>query len=246
MAQEAPPEPRDTPRYWLLRWRYGSLMWAAKLAPIYVPRGTQLVQLGDSGMGIVTSEFIRDAYPSWNTAAAFPWDIVPTQKQNRSNADFAKSNLGMADFYAFAAKAYPSARWSQYSAAYDENQAFFYEAMHDDETGRGEPSVAAKYRWNERMRATYNATELLCCPTMHTGSEGAMSTVLCRTIATGGRAQWTSGRAARDTSGGGSQAAGSTLDGWVQQMLRGETARPVDCIDGALDACKLGFDDSAV
>ena len=227
---------------------YGSLMWAAKLAPIYVPRGTQLVQLGDSGMGIVTSEFIRDAYPSWNTAAAFPWDIVPTQKQgNRSNADFAKSNLGMADFYAFAAKAYPSARWSQYSAAYDENQAFFYEAMHDDETGRGEPSVAAKYRWNERMRATYNATELLSLPNYaHWIGGGDEHCVVPynRYWWKSSMDEWSSGEETR--AGGGSQAAGSTLDGWVQQMLRGETARPVDCIDGALDACKLGFDDSAV
>ena len=144
---------------------YASLLWAANLAPFYVPRGTQLVQFGDAGMGIVTPEFLRDAYPAWNTAANFPWVIVPPALQSdRSNAAFARSNLGMPEFYTYAAKAYPTARWSQYSAAYDENQAFFYEAMFDGDTGRGEPNTAAKLRWNAQMTAAYNGSELLPLP----------------------------------------------------------------------------------
>ena len=62
---------------------YASVFWAAKIAPFYVPRGTRIVQFGDSGMGIVTRAFLTEAYPRWNTAAAFPWAIVPEPLQVR-------------------------------------------------------------------------------------------------------------------------------------------------------------------
>lgn len=136
---------------------YGSLLWAARLAPIYRPRGTRVVQFGDSGMGIVTEEFMRDAYSNWNTADVMPWDIFPTEKQgNRTNTDMLAVSL--ANFYAYAAAANPNATFSQYTSAYDENQAFFRLAMIDGDAPRGEPPLSEKLAWAAEMRGVYANT----------------------------------------------------------------------------------------
>ncbi len=200
---------------------YGSLLWAARIAPYYLARSTRLVQFGDSGAGIVTPSFLADAYPSWNTAAAFPWEIVPPALQGtRSNADFAASNLQLSDFYRFAAAAYPAATWSQYSSAYDENQAFFLLAMLQTDAPRGEPSLADKLEWSARMRAKYSndTAALLALPNyfqwIGSGDEHCVIPY--------NRYHWVS------------SPSGQRLTSWVAAMVAGtastaSSARLVDC-----------------
>ena len=217
---------------------YASLLWAANLAPLYTQRGTQLVQFGDSGMGIVTDAFVRDAYPNWNAAANFPWHVVPAAQQyNRTNADFARAGLDFSSFYVYAATAYPQARWSQYTSAYDENQAFFLEAMEDEDTSRGEPTLAAKLAWNRQMRDSYNSSALLSLPNYaHWIGGGDEHCVIPFNRFWWKRAgsEWSSGEYGSD--------ANVTLNQWLSQMLDGGVVRPVDCKEEGADACTRGVE----
>ena len=45
---------------------YGSLLWGARLARTYVPRGAATAAFGDPGVGVVTDASSADAYPGWN------------------------------------------------------------------------------------------------------------------------------------------------------------------------------------
>jgi hypothetical protein len=204
---------------------YASIFWAAKIAPFYVPRGTRIVQFGDSGMGIVTRDFLTDAYPRWNTAAAFPWEIVPTSLQaGRSNEAFAASNLSMPDLYRFSASTYPTVQWSQYSSAFDENQAFFLAAMQNDDFSRGEPPLAEKEAWAASMRVEYNDSSLLALPNyaqwIGRGDEHCVIPY--------NRYWW-----ATDTGG-------AELSAWVRSMLEGQNATSVDCAVPNPTACLVG------
>ena len=206
---------------------YASVFWAAKIAPFYVPRGTRIVQFGDSGMGIVTRAFLTEAYPRWNTAAAFPWAIVPEPLQaNRTNEAFATNNLSMPDLYRFAAGSYPTVRWSQYSSAFDENQAFFYAAMRDDDFERGEPPLAEKEAWAAKMRAEYNDSALRSMPNYaHWIGRGDEHCVIPYN-----RYWW-----ATDTDG-------AELSAWVRSMMDGQNATTVDCAVPDPAACLVGVE----
>ena len=223
---------------------YASLLWAARLAPFYAPRGTRIVQFADSHMGIVTREFMEDAYPNWNTAAVFPWDIFPPEMRGeRTNADIVRSGMRLTDMYRWAAAAYPNCVWSQYSSAYDENQAFYYAAMLDDATYRGEPDRSMKLLWNAKMRSEYsgeNATSLLALPNYaHWIGEGDEHCVIPYNRfwwrrATSG--EWSSGPV---------EAGDQSIAEWVAALLRGEVYS-VDCAlagGGGVDACQVGLED---
>jgi hypothetical protein len=208
---------------------YASIFWAAKIAPFYEPRGTRIVQFGDSGMGIVTRAFLTEAYPRWNMAAAFPWAIVPEPLQaNRTNEAFATYNLSMPDFYRFAAGTYPTVRWSQYSSAFDENQAFFAAAMQDDDYERGEPPLAEKEAWAARMRAEYNDSALRSMPNYaHWIGRGDEHCVIPYN-----RYWW-----ATNTDG-------AELSAWVRSMMDGQNATTVDCAVPDPAACLVGVERS--
>ena len=211
---------------------YGSLMWATKIAPVYIPRGTRLVQFGDSGSGVFTQGFIEEAYPNWNTAAVWPWEVVPPEMRlnlSGSNAWFAAAGMGLSDFYEQAAIAYPEARWSQYTSAYDHNQAFYLEAMADGDFGRGEPPLASKLAWSHRMRRLYNATSLRALPNyaewIGRGDEHC--------VILSNRYWWTTG-------------GGTSLPEWVRAQARpGTNVTSVDCADddsGGQSACLVGVE----
>lgn len=99
---------------------YGSLMWATHVMHHYpdVP----VYQMGDSGAGIITANFLADSFPQWKANLALP-DWIPSL----ANADTSKMDLG--DVYHRVGEFYPNRTLSQYNTAYDENQTFYFQAM---------------------------------------------------------------------------------------------------------------------
>ena len=74
------------------------------------------------------------------------------------------SQFTLLDMYRFASEYYPEHSFSQYSSAYDNNQAFFLAVTQDDDQRSGEPTLAEKLAWAERMREQYGFGETLAAP----------------------------------------------------------------------------------
>ncbi len=117
---------------------YGSLAWSAYLAEHY--EGVPTVQFGDSGAGVITESFFRDSFPSWNAEMILPAWI---EELDPSMVDIFE--LDLADLYERVGTYYPDNRFSQYNTSFDDNQAFYYEAMGGEGGAMG---------WNERMEAS--------------------------------------------------------------------------------------------
>ena len=98
---------------------YGSVMGAAYIRQSYpdVP----LYQLGDAGAGVITENFFGNGFPNWGAIETIP-DWIPA-------LEIPWQELTMAKLYTALANYYSSDRWSQYNAAHDENQTFYYSAM---------------------------------------------------------------------------------------------------------------------
>jgi hypothetical protein len=112
---------------------YGSVIGAAHIHELYP--NVSLYQLGDSGAGVSTTDFVQQGYPNWNVAASSP-DWIPAPDGSWDEVS------SLADLYIALANYYPDDRWSQYNTAHDEIQGFFYTAM----GGAGD--------WGELMLAT--------------------------------------------------------------------------------------------
>jgi hypothetical protein len=120
---------------------YGSAMWAPYVAEHY--SSSRLVQMGDSGAGVVTKQFFEESFPNWNAEASFPtW--IPTLDPTKVDV----TTLSLVDLYATLSNHYEQHRFSQYNTAFDDNQRFYYEVM------SGKSS-----EWSERMFASIAATE---------------------------------------------------------------------------------------
>ncbi|MBM4359148.1 MAG: pectinesterase [Deltaproteobacteria bacterium] len=120
---------------------YGSAMWAPYVAEHYA--SSRLVQMGDSGAGIVTKQFFDESFPNWNAEATFPsW--IATLDPTRVDV----KTLSLVDLYATLSNHYGQHRFSQYTTAFDDNQRFYYEAM----GGKGS-------EWSELMFDSIAATE---------------------------------------------------------------------------------------
>ena len=126
----------------------------------------------------------------------------------------------------FAAGTYPTVRWSQYSSAFDWNQAFFHAAMRDDDFERCEPPLAEKEAWAARMRAEYNDSALRSMPNYaHWIGRGDQHCVIPYN-----RYWW-----ATDTDG-------AELSAWVRSMMDGQNATTVDCAVPDPAACLVGVE----
>ncbi|MFN7131739.1 MAG: pectin acetylesterase-family hydrolase [Myxococcales bacterium] len=101
---------------------YGSIMWAPHIKRHY-PKAV-VRQFGDSGAGVVTSDFFRDSFPRWDATRAAP-AFIPTL--DPATTDW--QSLALPDLYARIGAFYPELRLSQFNTAYDETQVFFYKAM---------------------------------------------------------------------------------------------------------------------
>ncbi|UJR86278.1 pectinacetylesterase family protein [Sandaracinus amylolyticus] len=114
---------------------YGSVMWSAHIMRHY--EGVPILQFGDSGAGIITDEFFRNSFPSWNALEVFPsWIPALDPEQHDIFA------MALPDLYSGIANAYPTQHMSQYNTALDDNQTFYFRAM-------GGSGVE---EWSERMQ----------------------------------------------------------------------------------------------
>jgi hypothetical protein len=78
-------------------------------------------QLGDSGSGVITDDFLQNSFQNWGAAQNLP-DWIPALQVPSTELTMAKIYIAIADYYS-------SDRWSQYNTAHDEDQIFYYAAM---------------------------------------------------------------------------------------------------------------------
>lgn len=101
---------------------YGSILWSAHVQQHYP--GVNVVQLADSGVGVITPEFRSRNFPHWNPASAFPSFI--------SALDPAKvdvNSMELPDMYVAIGQHFPSMRLAQFNYLKDQTQQLFYLAM---------------------------------------------------------------------------------------------------------------------
>lgn len=124
---------------------YGSILWAPYVKRQYP--NAHVVQMGDSGAGVITESFFLDSFPQWNAFDAAPsW--IPTLDPAKN--DWA--TLELADLYARVGAFYPDMVLSQFNTRLDETQSFFFSAM----GGSGGSS-----EWSRRMLASLKRTHEL-------------------------------------------------------------------------------------
>jgi hypothetical protein len=98
---------------------YGSIGWAPHIMDHY--KDSHVVQLGDSGAGVITDTFFEDSFPSWKADSILPKDVPGLDKPI--------AELKLEDLYISLSNAYPTNVFSQYNTNNDENQRFYYTAM---------------------------------------------------------------------------------------------------------------------
>lgn len=104
---------------------YGSIYHTPALAEAFP--GAEIRQFGDSGVGILTDDFMRDGLSLWNITDAAPrWipDLDPARVDYKT--------LRLSEFYKRAAAYYPGIQFSQYNTTYDFIQRLFYVRMGGD------------------------------------------------------------------------------------------------------------------
>ena len=103
---------------------YASIYWAPTIIEEYKNKGTKIHQMGDSGAGIVTRDFVKESFPSWNAFKHAPKFVpgISDLERKVASSDFKQ-------IYYFIAKHYPNVNFSQFNFAYDQGQIFFFEAM---------------------------------------------------------------------------------------------------------------------
>lgn len=101
---------------------YGAALWSAEIANHYAD--SRVVQFGDSGAGVITEQFFRDSFPSWNAEEAFPYWITGLDP---GQIDIFEMDL--ADLYVEIGDALPGMHMSQFNTTYDSTQTRYFEAM---------------------------------------------------------------------------------------------------------------------
>lgn len=136
---------------------YGSWLWSQWVSKMYEDSGetTKVIQMGDSGVGIVSDSFLSESFVNWNVieGGAFPMFIVP------EDYPMFQANLtaGMtsAKLYEWGALRFPNHTFGQASTAYDWNQAFFLKTMEEGKSA--ELFSADKAVWNNKMNSLYDS-----------------------------------------------------------------------------------------
>ena len=104
---------------------YGSIYWTPQIKELF-PHA-KLKQLGDSGAGVITEEFFKTSFPRWNAMGSAP-DWIPGL--NPDEVEW--HTLKIEDLYSNVGNFYSNMTLAQVTAAYDDNQVFFYEMMGGD------------------------------------------------------------------------------------------------------------------
>jgi hypothetical protein len=111
---------------------YGAIMWSAHLRHHY--EKAKVLQLADSGAGVITDTFFQDSFPSWKPEGSYPTWIEGLVPQELTR---------LPQLYQAIGGEYPDMVLSQYNTQYDEDQAFFFSAMGGGNT----------YEWSTQMNA---------------------------------------------------------------------------------------------
>lgn len=98
---------------------YGAIMHSAYIANHY--QASDVAVFADAGGGIITDTFLQDSLPNWGAEPNLPPFVEGLQMPI--------DQLSIEDVYTSIAETFPQHRFSQYSAAYDDNQIFFFRAM---------------------------------------------------------------------------------------------------------------------
>ena len=101
---------------------YGSLLWTHHLIKQY-PQA-KVYQFGDSGAGVITSNFLSQSFPNWNALGAAP-DWIPSLDPKQ--VDLLTKDV--AYIYAESAKNQPGHTFSQYNTLEDSVQVTYFQVM---------------------------------------------------------------------------------------------------------------------
>ncbi len=120
---------------------YGSVMWMPQIKQHYP--ATNVYQMGDSGAGIVTADFVGKVRTQWNAEGAFP-AFIPGL--NPEENDVLQTNF-LTSIYAQIGEFYPQSVLSQYNTLYDNVQIYFYGLM----AGVVPPTAELSAAWSNNM-----------------------------------------------------------------------------------------------
>ena len=124
---------------------YGSIYWFPhyrKLFPL-----SEFYQLGDSGAGVITQEFIKNSFSKWGATFNAPKWIEGLDPEQVNWYE-----LSLADIYQNVGAFYPQTTFTQFSTAYDDVQTFFHELM------GGSPEEWSQQLYNNFESITHNIT----------------------------------------------------------------------------------------
>ena len=212
---------------------YGSLMWSSHVMDHYKNKSTKVVQFGDSGMGVITGNLGLTAL--WNVSGQFPFHVIPNHTDAGSSMSASQmseirsgnfSSLSLPTLYRWIGQANTKHAVSQFSSAYDWNQAFFLRAM----TAGGSARLADKLKWNSEMTKIYDAGNLSSVPNYYEFvSEGDNHCVILM------NRYWNQ----RGRMVGSGKLGTFYLSDWVYNMT---TLQPVPKDVACPGSCKIGLD----
>jgi hypothetical protein len=104
---------------------YGSMYWTPYIRNMY-PQ-SKLIQLADSGAGVITEDFFKASFPNWEATTYAPsW--IPSLDPKKVDWN----TLSLDQLYTSIGAYYPDVSFSQFNTINDNVQTFFYELMGGD------------------------------------------------------------------------------------------------------------------
>lgn len=116
---------------------YGSLGWAPYVMDHY--GDSEVVQVGDSGAGVITEDFFQNSFPSWKAFEHSPRFIAGLDPDKTD-----LYSVDLAYMYGQIGSHFPQFKVGQYNTMFDNNQTFYYQAMGGENGAEG---------WSEGMNA---------------------------------------------------------------------------------------------
>ncbi|MEO2168236.1 MAG: pectin acetylesterase-family hydrolase [bacterium] len=116
---------------------YGSVGWAPYVMDHY--GDSEVVQVGDSGAGVITEDFFQNSFPSWNAFEHSP-RFIPGLDPDKNDL----YSVDLAYMYGQIGSYFPQFKVGQYNTMFDNNQTFYYQAMGGENGAEG---------WSEGMNA---------------------------------------------------------------------------------------------
>lgn len=119
---------------------------------------SELHLLGDAGNGVITDDFKQNVDTVWGAS-------LPDSGTFHEFSSYSIDELTIADLYTTIANFYSNYRFAQYTAAWDENQVFFYNVMVNidnpgsDYTNWYNPADSIWCYWHDEMLSILQTTD---------------------------------------------------------------------------------------